>query len=165
MSGIDRVKVFVKHNWQLKLLSAMLAALVVYEAREATSFEVPYDIPIKVEPAEGIAGQGIAGILALFLFRMMQMNVVLAVFNLLPIPPLDGFGILAPLLSRNVRAMIYSFSMFGFFLIFILFAMNPSIRSFFQTTVDSMMTTLNVNPRSFAAFNSGTKLSRKSSRF
>jgi Zn-dependent protease len=64
----------------------------------------------------------------------------------LPIPPLDGFGILAPLLNRNLRALLYSFSMFGFLLIFMLFAMNPSIRVFFQTTINNFMTALNVNP-------------------
>ena len=62
------------------------------------------------------------------------LNCAAVFFNLLPIPPLDGFGILAPLLSRNVRALIYSFSTFGFFLIFILFAMDPSIRTFFQNS-------------------------------
>lgn len=77
---------------------------------------------------------------------VVLLNCAAVFFNLLPIPPLDGFGILAPLLSRNVRATIYSFSMFGFFMIFILFAMNPSIRTFFQTTVDTMMQALNVNP-------------------
>ncbi|NTU62772.1 MAG: site-2 protease family protein, partial [Chloroflexi bacterium] len=77
---------------------------------------------------------------------IVLLNCAAVLFNLLPIPPLDGFGILAPLLSRNVRATIYSFSMFGFFMIFILFAMNPSIRTFFQTTVDTMMQALNVNP-------------------
>jgi Zn-dependent protease len=77
---------------------------------------------------------------------VVLLNCAAVVFNLLPVPPLDGFGILAPLLSRNVRAMIYSFSMFGFLMIFILFATNPSIRAFFQTTVDNMLLTLNVNP-------------------
>jgi Zn-dependent protease len=80
------------------------------------------------------------------LAAVVYLNCAAVIFNLLPIPPLDGFGILAPLLSRNIRALMYSFSMFGFFLIFILFAMNPSIRTFFQSVVDSMMSTLNVNP-------------------
>ncbi|CAG0936000.1 Putative zinc metalloprotease Rip2 [Thermoflexales bacterium] len=77
---------------------------------------------------------------------VVLLNCAAVLFNLLPVPPLDGFGILAPLLSRNVRALIYSFSMFGFFLIFILFAMNPSIRAFFLTTMNDMLLTLNVDP-------------------
>jgi Zn-dependent protease len=77
---------------------------------------------------------------------VVLLNCAAVLFNLLPVPPLDGFGILAPLLSRNIRALLYSFSMFGFFLIFILFAMNPQIRTFFQTTMDNMLHTLNVSP-------------------
>jgi Zn-dependent protease len=80
------------------------------------------------------------------LAAIVFLNCAAVFFNLLPIPPLDGFGILAPLLSRNLRALLASFSMFGFFLIFMLFAMNPSIRSFFQATIDNLMGVLNVSP-------------------
>jgi Zn-dependent protease len=77
---------------------------------------------------------------------VVLLNCAAVLFNLLPVPPLDGFGILAPLLSRNVRAMIYTFSTFGFFLVFMLFAVNPTFRAFFQTTMDNMMRVLNVSP-------------------
>lgn len=52
---MERIKTFIRNNWQLKLLATGLAALVVYEIRDATSFEVPYDIPIEVKAGEGIA--------------------------------------------------------------------------------------------------------------
>lgn len=55
MNSVERLKTVILNNWQLKLLATGLAALVVYEIRQATSFEVPYDIPIKVEAGEGIA--------------------------------------------------------------------------------------------------------------
>lgn len=54
------------------------------------------------DPAGVGGGQGLPGILALFLYRMMQMNVVLAVFNLLPIPPLDGSRVVAWLLPSSM---------------------------------------------------------------
>jgi Zn-dependent protease len=77
---------------------------------------------------------------------VVYLNCAAVVLNLLPIPPLDGFGILAPFLSANLRTLFYTFSTFGFLLIFMLFAVNPSIRATFQTIVDSMLQTLNVTP-------------------
>lgn len=55
MNSAERLKNLILNNWKLKLPAMVLAVLVVYEIREATSFEVPYDIPIKVEVGEGIA--------------------------------------------------------------------------------------------------------------
>ncbi|MDD4870338.1 MAG: hypothetical protein PHR77_07240 [Kiritimatiellae bacterium] len=55
MNNVEKLKTIILNNWKLKLLASGLAILVIYEIREATSFEVPYDIPIKVEVGEGIA--------------------------------------------------------------------------------------------------------------
>jgi Zn-dependent protease len=68
------------------------------------------------EPSPG-AGQGIAGIVALFLLRMMQMNVVLAVFNLLPIPPLDGSRVVDAFLPARWRPQWEAFSRYSMFLL------------------------------------------------
>ena len=55
MNNTGKLKTILLNNWMLKLLAAGLALLVVYEIREATSFEVPYDITLKVEVGDGIA--------------------------------------------------------------------------------------------------------------
>jgi Zn-dependent protease len=77
---------------------------------------------------------------------VVLLNCAAVIFNLIPIPPLDGFGILAPLLSPSLRAMIYSFSMFGILLIFVAFSTSPAFGEFFRNTVSSMMQTLRVDP-------------------
>jgi Zn-dependent protease len=64
------------------------------------------------------AGQrSAANVAAAFLFSMIQMNVVLAVFNLLPIPPLDGSRIVDAFLPARFREAWESFSRFSMFIL------------------------------------------------
>lgn len=46
-------------------------------------------------------------------------NLVLAVFNLIPIPPLDGSRILMGILPRNLTYLLISFERYGFVILFI----------------------------------------------
>jgi Zn-dependent protease len=77
---------------------------------------------------------------------VVLLNCAAVVFNLLPVPPLDGFGIIAPLLGPTLRATLTSFSMFGLILIFLAFSTDNAFSNFFFNTVNSMMETLNVDP-------------------
>lgn len=66
------------------------------------------------------------------IFRYVSMiNILLALFNLLPIPPLDGSNIIYSFLSDkmayNYRKFIFKYGSYGFLVIVILFNIYPQI--------------------------------------
>lgn len=62
--------------------------------------------------------------LALVLLMLVLINSYFALFNLIPIPPLDGSGILAGLLSDNALARYDRIRPFGFIIVLILIYMG-----------------------------------------
>ena len=55
----------------------------------------------------------------LFLFQMLIVNISLAVFNLLPFPPLDGSRVLDSILPASARPMLDFLEQYGFILLLI----------------------------------------------
>jgi len=62
--------------------------------------------------------------IATFLSRLVQLNVLLAVFNMLPIPPLDGGNVLAGLLPPNLAEVFNRVRPYGFILLYALILSN-----------------------------------------
>jgi Zn-dependent protease len=98
------------------LLLAILAAI----ALRVTS-------PSGLDVASGFAGK--------LFFALVELNVILAVFNLLPIPPLDGSRLLSILLPPSRQNIVYFLDRFGIFLLLGLLLLAPNI---FQPLFTSM---------------------------
>ncbi|HAA0650800.1 site-2 protease family protein [Listeria innocua] len=73
-----------------------------------------------------------------FLMIFVQLNLVLFVFNLIPIPPLDGYQILVEFLPMSARAKLEPVERYGM-LIFLVIALTPisnfTIQPIFDTVI------------------------------
>jgi Zn-dependent protease len=92
-------------NLILALFSAVLLAIVPISPQ--TLGESNVSVPI-----------------ATLLSRLVQLNVLLAVFNMLPIPPLDGGNVLAGLLPPHLAAVFNRVRPYGFVLLYALILSN-----------------------------------------
>jgi Zn-dependent protease len=80
------------------------------------------------------------------LAALSMLNIAGVLLNLLPIPPLDGFGIIAPWLNPGLRATLYNFGTIGFFLVFLLLFTSDPVNQAFWTGVYTVLQGLGVNP-------------------
>jgi Zn-dependent protease len=58
--------------------------------------------------------------IATLLSRLVQLNVLLAIFNMIPIPPLDGGNVLSGLLPANLAEIFNKIRPYGFILLYAL---------------------------------------------
>lgn len=63
---------------------------------------------------------GMSNILSSLCVYMIRLNILLAVFNILPIPPLDGSRMVASMVGGELRETIFSLDQYGIFIILIL---------------------------------------------
>lgn len=84
------------------------------------------------------------------IYYMVQINVVLALFNLLPIPPLDGSKVLAGLLPGS-QDWLYKMEAYGT-IILILLIFTGAIRYFFKLFVSPLVAVLIALAKGIARF-------------
>ena len=78
-----------------------------------------------------LAYPSLSGVPRELVFWVIALNLFLAVFNMLPIPPLDGSRLLPLVLPPRGREMYRSFEQFGFILLF-------ALLFFFEGSLDFM---------------------------
>ncbi|TWD27296.1 Zn-dependent protease [Streptomyces sp. T12] len=69
------------------------------------------------------------------------LQVTAAILNLLPVPGLDGYGVIEPWLSRDVRRQVEPFAPFGLLFVFALLWV-PSVNGVFFDGVDAVLRVL-----------------------
>ena len=77
----------------------------------------------------------------LLLYYLAQINIILAAFNLIPLPPLDGSKILMGFASKNIQNFFFRIERYGIFIIIALLyfgVLNPVI-NFFQSMISSLI--------------------------
>jgi Zn-dependent protease len=60
------------------------------------------------------------------LFAIVQFNIILGLFNLLPIPPLDGYNLVLPFLPANVAYQVQRYAPYGV-LVLLLMVLLPQM--------------------------------------
>jgi Zn-dependent protease len=91
----------------------------------------------------GLAGDG--GIWpGLAFLGLLQVSAVL--LNLIPIPPLDGYGILAPYLSPSVRRQMANVGTWGLWVVFLVMWYVPPANEAFWSTVYGLSSRLGIPP-------------------
>ena len=69
-----------------------------------------------IDPFLAVSDLGI--IILKMIYYGVWINLVLTIFNLLPIPPLDGFHVLEGLVSYNIYLKLQKFARAGSFILF-----------------------------------------------
>lgn len=81
-------------------------------------------IPLKFLDPIHISQGSVAEMFFVFLLVMIQLNLILGLFNLFPIPPLDGSRILMYLLPQKGQILLFKLESYGFLIIFVLVYFN-----------------------------------------
>ena len=117
-----RDDVFISAAGPLSNFLVASGAAVLLLALRLTSAEAAQILTGVGRFEAGPGSESVITPLVFLLYSVLSVNVILAVFNLIPIPPLDGGHILEGLLPDSLRPFFEEVKPFGFLLLFGLIA-------------------------------------------
>lgn len=85
---------------------------------------VVFSFVLKGFAMTSFAYSGIGGILYEMLFYIVYINLVLMLFNLIPIPPLDGFGVLTQIFRLDRYSWWYTVYHYGYYILLMAIILN-----------------------------------------
>ena len=75
---------------------------------------------------EGLTiGSGVDSTLALFIVAAIQINIILALFNMIPVPPLDGFSVLTGIVPQQIGEQLERLRRYGPFALMAVLIAGP----------------------------------------
>lgn len=81
---------------------------------------------------------GMLGYIYIIIYNIIYINIVLMIFNLLPVPPLDGFGIVTELFNLKQNEWYWTVYNNGFLILMILILFNITDRIIFPIIMGIM---------------------------
>jgi len=76
---------------------------------------------------------------------LLEIEIVVFILNMLPVPGLDGFGIIEPFLSQSIREKLRPLSRYGIFILFALLWISPEPNHTLWKTARQVMTAAGVD--------------------
>ena len=96
-------------------ISAGVLMRILFQAQLVELYSHQFYGLVAVANSDSLIAQGAAKLLS----SLFSLNIALAVFNLLPIPPLDGSKILSSILPSGFESGLEALERFGFIILFI----------------------------------------------
>jgi Zn-dependent protease len=94
-------------------------------------------VVVRVDSMMGGTG-GVAGVMLMTLDYAIYINLILAFFNLIPIPPLDGSHVVAHLLPPQIADGYRAMGRYGLLIVMAMIFLAPGVMDFFLTPVTEL---------------------------
>lgn len=78
---------------------------------------------------------GMGGYLAMIIFNIIYINIILMIFNLIPVPPLDGFGIVTEIFNLKTKPWYWQVYDNGFFILMALIIFDVTDKILYPATM------------------------------